>query len=391
MRFWDYLADRAVFLATFMCGVSLALLTVWLEQAALGFRISVSTLVYAMVLSAVVGFAALAFDYRRKTPLLHQIGRVLASKGSISDVMLITDPVSRQEKMLTQLLHSTCRRHYDELESFRRREEFRRHLSDRWVHHMKTPVSVIELLVQQGEEITTVEMAKGLFDSIGEENRRLADRLELFLNSVRMDRFEEDLHLESVDILQLTRDVLNSHKKELIRYSIFPKIQCRDREIWVPTDRKWMKFVIEQIVSNAIKYTRIRQPDKRCQVDMTLAGKRHSLIDSCSKALTVSAENKGETCILAIRDQGVGIPPEDIPRIFEPFFTGFNGRLVPESTGMGLYLSRRVISSLGHRIAVNSRSGEGTTVTVTFLLDSVTEGVMDRAANLHNTRMLTKL
>ncbi len=378
MRFRDYLADRALFLTVYVCGVSLALLTVWLEPAASGVRIKGSTLAYAMVLSVVLLFASLVFDYRRKALFLHQAGRALASGGLVGDVVSITDPVSKEEQMFTRILHSLCRKYEDELACSRRNDEFRQHLSDRWVHYMKTPVSVIELLVQQGEEITGVEAAKNLLGSIGEENRRLAERLGLFLNSVRLDRFEEDLRIETVAILQLSRDVLNSHKKELIRYSIFPRIECEDTEVWVPTDKKWMKFVIDQIVSNAIKYTRVKQADENAGGLVVSGNEMPAAMDRPSRNLVITAENKGDICVLAIQDQGVGVPPEDIPRVFAPFFTGSNGRLVPESTGMGLYLARRVIGRLGHRISLESKVAEGTTVTVTFRLDSVAEGVMER-------------
>ncbi len=361
MRFRDYLADRALFMIVYCCGVFLALLTVWLEFAAGGLEVQRSALVYAMVLSVVLGASALVFDYRRSFEFLRQIERALDSGCSVEDIVSIRDPVSRQDKVFTRILQDLGRRHLDELAHFRRNEEFRQHLADRWVHHMKTPVSVIELLVQQGEDAAALETAKGLLSSIGQENRRLTERLGLFLNSVRMDRFEKDLRIESVDVLQLCRDVLNSHKKELIRYSIFPKIQCQTRELWVPTDRKWLKFVIEQIVSNAIKYTRIKIPDRG------------------GRSLEVHAQVEGNSCMLRIEDHGVGIPPEDIPRVFDPFFTGYNGRLVPESTGMGLYLARRVISSLGHRISIESRVGEGTAVTVTFLSGSVIEGAIERS------------
>lgn len=83
---------------------------------------------------------------------------------------------------------------------------------------------------------------------------------------------------------------------------------------------------------------------------------------------------------LTIEDQGIGIPPEDIPRIFDPFFTGFNGRLLPESTGMGLYLARKVIGKLGHSISIQSEVGHGTAVTIRFAYDSVTEGVIERCS-----------
>lgn len=422
MRFLDYLADRIVLILVYFLGISIALLAVGLELAASGFPVQSGAFVYALLLSTVLFLTYLAAGYYRRKPFYHQVGRAIDSKGFVSHVVSIKDPVSREEQMLTELAHSICRQYHNQLTSFGRKEELRQHFSDRWVHHMKTPVSVIELLLQQREEITGVEEAKNLLNSIGEENQRLAERLELFLNSVRMERFEEDFRIESVDVLQLSRDVLNSHKKEFIRYSIFPEIRCKEPKLWVPTDRKWMKFVIEQIVSNAIKYTRIKhnvteyvfhsanvdeagysenmfgcrgkasvpRPLKASEGTckdaigegveslVGLSVKSDETTGKGSKRLIVFAENKGDICTLSILDEGVGIPPEDIPRVFDPFFTGFNGRLVPESTGMGLYLARRVIGNLGHRISIESTLGEGTTVTVTFHSDSIAEGVIYR-------------
>lgn len=427
MRFVDYLADRIAFMLVYFCGICFALLAVALESAASGSPVQRGTLIYAVLLSTVLLAIYLSIDYRRRKPFYRQVGRTIDSNGSVSHVVSIKDPVSREEQMLTHLAHTISRRYHDQLASVRRNEELRQHFSDRWVHHMKTPVSVIELLLQQKEEITGVEEARTLLSSIDEENRRLAQRLELFLNSVRMERFEEDIRIESVDILQLSRGVLNSHKKEFIRYSIFPEIKCREPGLWVPTDRKWMKFVIDQIVSNAIKYTRIKHNDaghlvhpvnvdesgcsenmlgrrgkasgpngqllnapggtcedatdatnERVENPVDLYVKSDEIAGKGSKRLVVFAENNGDICTLSVQDEGVGIPPEDIPRVFDPFFTGFNGRLVPESTGMGLYLARQVIGNLGHRISIDSTLGDGTTVTVTFRSDSIAEGVIDR-------------
>ncbi len=424
MRFLDYLADRIVPILIYFLGISIALLAVGLELAASGFPVRSGTFVYALLLSTVLLLICLAAGYYRRKPFYRQVGRAIASNGCVSHVVSIKDPVSKEEQMLTKLAHSISRQYHDELTSFGRKEELRQHFSDRWVHHMKTPVSVIELLLQQREEITGAEEAKNLLDSIDEENQRLAERLELFLNSVRMERFEKDFRIESVDVLQLSRDVLNSHKKEFIRYSIFPEIKCKEPESWVPTDRKWMKFVIDQIVSNAIKYTRIKHSDTehlvhpanvdeagylknmfecrgkasgpsgqllkapegtcedatndRVESLVDLSVKSDEATGKGSKRLMVFAKNEGDTSTLSIQDEGVGIPPEDIPRVFDPFFTGFNGRLVPESTGMGLYLARQVIGNLGHRISIDSTLGDGTTVTVTFRSDSIAEGVIDR-------------
>ena len=374
MKFCDYLLDRIGFILLYLIGICVALLAVWLDVAAASASITYEPFLYGLLLSGVLLAGYLMGDYLRRRPFYAQIERARDSKGDILAIESITRPVSKEEEMLTNLMRSMSQTYHARLLDFEREEEVRQHLSDRWVHYMKTPISVIDLMVQKSEHVDSVEDAKDLFHSIDEENQRLAQRLELFLNSVRIDKFEQDFRIESVDILEVSREVLNSHKKEFIHCSIFPKIECNESHLLVPTDRKWIKFVMEQAISNAIKYTKVAiSPQKEDAKDETDEGKS-------SRVIKVVAKKVEDVAFLTIEDQGIGIPPEDIPRVFEPFFTGSNGRLLPESTGMGLYLARKVIGKLGHSISIQSEVGRGTAVTIRFAYDSVTEGVIERCS-----------
>jgi two-component system, OmpR family, sensor histidine kinase YxdK len=200
-----------------------------------------------------------------------------------------------------------------------------------WVHQMKTPVSAISLIAQ--------EAGGPAMESVDDEAAKLAEGLELVLNMARLQDFALDYLIEPVDLGALVRKVINQKKRQFIRTGIFPEVTG---EAVVRTDAKWLAFVIDQITANALKYgAQAEKPNQRLRFTIT------------SHALTIA-------------DQGPGIPVHDLPRVFDAFFTGENGRRFGGATGIGLYLVRQVADQLGHRIAIASAPGQGTTVTLTF-------------------------
>jgi signal transduction histidine kinase len=282
-------------------------------------------------------------------------------------------------------------------EALKREEQSQMHVdfTNRWVHAMKTPVSVIDLLVQQSREVRSADEALPLFDSIQEENERIAHALETMLGMARQERFSLDLLPEQVDLAEVARNVVNKHRKEFIRYSIYPSVECHSPTSIVETDEKWITFVVDQLVSNAIKYTRVSRPASAAAAAATAAATAtatpaaradHSrsagsdrrilvLIDQLPAGSHDHTELARPALTLTVRDHGIGIPIQDLPRIFDPFFTGENGRLAPESTGMGLFLARKTCASLGHTITAQSQPGQGAAMTITFSTTAITHGV----------------
>lgn len=224
-----------------------------------------------------------------------------------------------------------------------RYEEIQKHYSNfinQWVHQMKTPVSVINLIL---EEENTAEF-KEVFDSIGEENEKISQGLNIMLYNARINEFNHDFNVEDIDILLILRKVINDNKKLLIRHKIFPQIKGETKI--VQTDKKWIYFVINQIIINSIKYTAVTEKDK--------------------KTIKLNIKEDYNKIVVSIQDSGIGIPKEDLGRIFNAFFTGKNGRKTPESTGMGMYLSKRICSELGNELYVESEEGEGTIFYIVF-------------------------
>jgi OmpR family two-component system sensor histidine kinase YxdK len=206
---------------------------------------------------------------------------------------------------------------------------------NQWVHQMKTPLSVIRL---QLEAHAGELYAHGM----SEEVYKMEKGLNMALYYARIDAFERDFVIERAHLKPLILDSITQEKKLFIKNNILPKADVDDT-IEVYTDVKWLKFVVEQLITNGIKYSK---------------GK--------GRYVTISAYKTEEHVVLEVVDEGIGIHPKDIRRVFQPFFTGENGRVLGESTGMGLYLAKKICENLNHQIYIQSEVNRGTKVSILF-------------------------
>jgi len=197
-----------------------------------------------------------------------------------------------------------------------------------WAHQIKTPIAAMHLLLQSEETEHNTELSMELF--------KIEQYVELVLQYLRLDSMSSDLVLKQHNLDDIVKQAIRKYAKVFIRKKIslvYTELNCK-----VLTDEKWLVFVIEQILSNALKYT----PQGTISIYMD-----------------PSAEKT-----LVIEDTGIGIKPEDLPRIFEKGFTGYNGRLDKKSTGIGLYLCSRILAKLSHTITIESQVGKGTKVLI---------------------------
>lgn len=204
-----------------------------------------------------------------------------------------------------------------------------------WIHQMKTPVSVINLLLQEyeGEEISS---------NIQQELDKIDKGLNMAMYFARLDQFQKDFSVEKVNLYNDMVALINKERRLFIKNRIIPKVEL-DKDLIVYSDKKWLRFILEQIMINGVKYT-------KCH----------------GKSLIIKNREDSEHIIIDIIDEGIGIPRKDIKRVFEPFFTGENGRKFGESTGMGLYIVKKVCDNLGHRVEIKSEIEKGTRVSILF-------------------------
>jgi two-component system, OmpR family, sensor histidine kinase YxdK len=246
---------------------------------------------------------------------------------------------TEEQKVFTQLIDKIVNEQSQKYNKLKEQNKERLYFLSHWMHHLKTPVSVIELILNKEEKSEVV-------DKIQQENKRLHSSIEQGLTMIRMDSFENDFELKSVDLLASLRKLVNGRKREWIYNSIFPTIELAGESAFIITDLKWNEILIQQIISNAIKYSGEKEGNKK---------------------LVFKIERVGDRIHLSVIDEGVGIPDYDLERVFQPFFTGENGRKHPDSTGIGLYLSKRIADKLGASIELESNLGKGTIVRIKWL------------------------
>jgi len=197
-----------------------------------------------------------------------------------------------------------------------------------WVHQIKTPIAAMDLLVQASESPQSGEMKLALF--------RIEQYTEMALQYLRIEDMSSDLLIREYDLSAIISQAVRKYARVFIAKKIalhYDPMDCR-----VLTDEKWLLFVIEQILSNSLKYTR-------------------------QGTVSIYLE-PGLPKTLVIEDTGIGIRPEDLPRVFEKGFTGYNGRMDKKSTGLGLFLCKKTLTRLSHKISISSEPDKGTKVMI---------------------------
>lgn len=202
-----------------------------------------------------------------------------------------------------------------------------------WTHQIKTPIAALRLLLQDEKQPL-------------EELFKIEQYAEMALYYARLESLSSDFLFEKQDILGIVRQALKKYAVLFIGSGL--SFTLEEFSAHAVTDEKWLTFVIEQLLSNALKYTPAGQ--------IRIYG-----LDESGEEISKEKARK-DAAFIVIEDSGIGIRKEDLPRIFEKGFTGYNGRLDKRSTGIGLYLCKQILDRLAHTIRVESQVGKGTRV-----------------------------
>ena len=209
-----------------------------------------------------------------------------------------------------------------------------------WVHQIKTPIAALDILLQNTEQMLyQLDEKEMMLEAISVSDMKMElfkieQYVEMALNYLRVEDISSDLVFKKHELDDMVRQVIRKYAKIFISKKI--KIDFKPTKACIVTDEKWFIFVLEQIISNALKYI------KKGQIFIYMKEKS-----------------------LVIKDTGIGIPAEDLPRIFEKGFTGYNGRENKKSTGIGLYLCKNIMDKLQWNITVDSEVGSGTKIYLT--------------------------
>ena len=197
-----------------------------------------------------------------------------------------------------------------------------------WAHQIKTPIAASSLLVGEIED-------KKVKNQLEQELFKIESYVNIVLQYLRLESFHEDLILKKENVEDLVKEIVKKYAIFFIQKGLSLNLHDLDRTII--TDRKWFVVILEQVLSNSLKYTSQGGIEIYFQEDT-----------------------------LYIKDSGLGIQDSDLLRVFERGFSGYNGRLTQQSSGLGLYLSKKIADELGHQISIASQVGQGTTVMISF-------------------------
>ena len=227
--------------------------------------------------------------------------------------------------------HKIIEKLYEELEKLTQKNRQKNTDMDdyysMWVHQIKTPIAAMNFLLDN-EEVDQKILQQELF--------KIERYVEMVLTYIRLDSISSDYVITKINLDEVVKDSVKKYATIFINKKI--KLNYVSHETMVISDKKWLSFAFEQILGNSVKYS------------------------SVGGEITIETyENK-----LVIEDNGIGIKEEDLPRIFEKGFTGFNGRYEKKSSGLGLYLCKKTLDKLGHHIEISSKVGEGTRIEIIF-------------------------
>ncbi|RGT73219.1 sensor histidine kinase [Ruminococcus sp. AF18-22] len=338
---------RLLFYFGFLGLIYLVLYLYNIRQDALGYMVLLGS--FFCVLAETAGF----IRYRRHYGKLFQA--VKGMPDEMGDFPKADDTIEEtyQERMM-ELYEEKNR-----LESEMRigRQEMQEYYG-LWVHQIKTPISAMNLLLQTMEENDRAQRKEAVKE-LKVELFKTEQYVEMVLTYLRMEDISSDMLLYWYRTDTLVKQAVRKYSQMFILKKI--KLNYTECSRMVLTDEKWMVFVLEQILSNALKYTKKGSISIYTEPEEGLESE-----DRCVQKSTQETEvqNIKEGGVLVIEDTGIGISAEDLPRVFEKGFTGYNGRQDKKSTGIGLYLCKSVCEKLNHTIRIYSVQGKGTKVKI---------------------------
>lgn len=321
--FFGWFTSRWRVLGCFVLFTAIILLVSWLSP------IDVGPVLYGIGICLFLGTSFLSYDFfifvRHYKTLVEQFLNLdVAIDQSLNKNHLI-------EKTYFSLLQELFQRRHILQEQMNKRETESTNYYTLWIHQIKTPIAAMRLLLQSKDEKSNKLLLE-------QELFKVEHYAEMALHYFRLNNMSSDLLLGECDLDEIIKQSVKKYSISFIEKRL--TLNYEALSITLISDERWLSFIIEQILSNCIKYT-------------------------AKGGISIEFVYEPEPTLI-IKDTGIGIQPEDLPRIFDKGFTGYNGRMDQKSTGIGLYLCKQAIEQLGYRISVTSEVGVGSRFKIYF-------------------------
>ena len=336
MRFRDYIKEKMVLII----GTILALVSV--EILLLAYNISILIRVYCAFIIVFVMALAILIEYKKKKDYYNELIKNmedLKEKYLISEI--IKTPNFIEGKILKDILQDTGKSMLENVNYYKNIQEDYKEYIELWIHEVKIPIATSKMIIENNKNEVT--------KSIDEELDKVENYTEQALFYARSNAVEKDYIINKTNLKEIVNGAILKNKTTLLNEKVSIELSnLKEEEVY--TDSKWAVFIINQIIQNAIKYSKKE-----------------------NKKIEISSQEKNDKVILYIKDNGIGIKKGEITRVFERGFTGENGRIIGQkSTGIGLYLCKKLCDRLGLGIELNSEKDKGTEVRIIFPKSSYT-------------------
>ena len=304
---------------------------------------SISTVLLILSVWTLILLAGLFLTYWQRD---RQMRQLLDMAGQLSERYLISEvmelPEQAEDQVYYRLLKMAGKSMLEQIGEIRReRQEYKEYI-EQWIHEIKTPITAMKLLCENHRTDWTKELLLEL-----EKTNRFTEQA---LYYARSEHTEKDYSVRKMALIQVVHQAIADNKYLLLQSGMH--LEVEEIQDTVYSDDKWVRFILNQLIANAVKY-RTGQP-----------------------ILRFSTHRQQDLVVLMVEDNGIGIPSSDLPRIFEKGFTGQNGRIIQQSTGIGLYLCKRLCEKLGIGITADS-SEHGTAISLSFHINCLIQEVQN--------------
>ena len=288
------------------------------------YHLPIEAVIYPTLLCAALGILIMVFDFLRVKREHEALSSIRGMTEVITESLPKADGIKDEDYQ--QILRLLCEEHNNYHTQTNRKYADMIDYYTVWAHQIKTPIASMRLHLQNEDSALSRTLASDL--------RRIEQYVEMVLTFLRLNSESTDYVIKEYDLDKIIKGAVRKFSADFIGRKL--SLVYEPVNTTVITDEKWLSFVIEQVLSNALKYTP-------------------------TGSITITLENEKT---LRIRDTGIGIAPEDLPRIFENGYTGYNGRADKKASGIGLYLCKRICNNLGHTITARSIIDVGTIIDI---------------------------
>lgn len=337
MKFKDYIKDKLLLI------ILLVLAILSIETLLLAYQILPIIRIYIAVILILVVAIAMGIEYYKKKNFYNKLKQDLEElneKYLISEI--INTPDFTEGKILKEIIQETGKSMLENVNIYKNIQEDYKEYIELWIHEIKIPIATSKLIIENNKSKVT--------RSINEELDKIDNYTEQALYYARSNDANKDYIITKTSLKEIVNMAVLKNKTNLLNNKVTVNLQeGLDKEVY--TDSKWAVFILNQIIQNSIKYA--KEEDK---------------------TIEIFSEEKKEKVILYIKDNGIGIKKGEITRVFDKGFTGENGRIIgKKSTGIGLYLCKKLCNKLGIGIELNSKQNVGTEVRIVFPKNSYTK------------------